>query len=30
MERGDTLILEAMDFKDPQHWRRIIRTGQYN
>lgn len=30
MARGDTLILEATDFKDAQHWRWILKDSQGN
>ena len=28
MARGETLILKATDFKDPQHWRWVLTDGQ--
>ena len=28
MARGDTLILEATDFRDPQHWRWLLTDSQ--
>ncbi len=28
MARGDTLILEATDFRDPQHWRWVLKNSQ--
>lgn len=28
MAAGDTLILEAVDFKDPQHWRWVLKDRQ--
>jgi hypothetical protein len=28
MARSDTLILEAADFRDPQHWRWVLKDSQ--
>ena len=28
MAAGETLILEARDFKDPQHWRWVLKDSQ--
>ncbi len=30
MERGDILLLEVVDFKDPQHWRWVLKDSSGN
>lgn len=30
MPRGDPLLLEVVDFRDPQHWRWVLKDSSYN